>query len=413
MRLFIFMAVLLPVILGAQTAPPVPLPGAGSGGAAPNKPNLLFMAYDNMLAGRYASAEEQYQSLAEMEPDNLAAHEGYLWALNAQEKFSHSLAVSQRLLKRYPGNVQFYNYHAYPLLEQKRLPEARYYYLSAYRQQPNNLKANEISQEGLAYTYKALGDYHRHNRHLQANAAITGIPAAKPKVGLFANAAYAVPGEAKHLVSVSAGLNYKQWSASVAYEDFSIDGASYRSISSAKLGMQLLPFDIELSSGMMDGEDERAYPAQLYSARLTPKLYLGKLIVYPALMAHYGHYPRFDIQQLSILPEVLWRDFRFNYSAHYSYMDNLTVNADSSRFAQQVKLTRNMPWNTTLGLHYGDGDYRWMIDGGGVVMDTFNRQGAYYGVSLLVPFLKRFSVFLYHNRQEEGQLWFASLTARY
>ncbi|PKN72410.1 MAG: hypothetical protein CVU50_07510 [Candidatus Cloacimonetes bacterium HGW-Cloacimonetes-3] len=413
MRLLVFMAVLLPVILFAQSAPPLPQSAAGGGGAVPSKPDLLNLAYENMMAGNYAKAEEQYRSLKEAEPENLSAHEGYLWALNAQKKFSVSLKESGKLLKQYPANSQFYNYRAYPLLEKKRLPEARYFYLKAAQNQAANPIGNQISQEGLAYTYDALGDYLRYDRHLQANAALTHIPARKPKPEFSSTVAFALPGKDKSSLNFAQGVGYKTWHLSLGYNDFSVNQKHFRSLTSAAVVKQFIPFDLKAGAILMDGIDERVYPAKQADIRLTPKLYAGSLVLRPAVMASFSSYSRFDVQQISFLPELLWRDLTISYAAHYSYMDNKTVDADSTRFAQQVLIAKSMPWNTTLGLHYGSGDNCWMVDSSGSVMDTFEQQSAYYGVSLLVPFLNRYSIYAYHNVQDNRQLWYASLTVRY
>jgi hypothetical protein len=413
MRLLFVVALLLPVVLFAQGAFPNAFSGGGWGGATPVSEDLLIHAYNNMMAGNYTTAEQQYRELSFREPNNLSAWEGLLWAYNAQGKLKVSLKLSAKLIKQYPDNASFFNYRAYPLLVHSRYPEARYYYQKAYKEQRGNLMANQISQEGLAYTYQGLGDYPRHYQHLNASSALSGIPAPKPRLGFRSTVAYVLPDKNKSSISFSQGISYKSWRTSIGYEDFSLEKQHFRSISSASLSMQFKPFDIKAGASLLDGIDERIYPAQQYSAELTPKLYLGKIVFYPSIMGSFSHYPRFDVQQLSFLPQLMWRDININYAAHYSFMDNETVNADSTRFAQQVLITKSLPMDVTLGLHYGNGDYCWMVDASGTIMDTFNQQSAYYGVSLLIPFFNRFSVYAYHNRQDERQLWYASLTVRY
>lgn len=413
MRLLLLVAVLLPITLLAQGVPPLPGFDVGAGGAAPMQQDLLNLAYDNMMAGNYLTAEEQYQNLTLAEPDNLLAWEGLLWAYNAQGKLSASLALSSKLLKQYPGNPQFYNYRAYPLLQRKRLPEARYYYDKAYQLQPGNPAANAVSNEGLTVSYQALGDYPRYYRHLHALAALAGIPAGKERVSFRTSIAYAAPDKAKSAISMRQGIGYKTWQVNLGYEDFRLNNKHFRYLSSGNIRKQFMPLELSIGASLMDGNDERIYPAQAYSSTLSTKIYAGKFILQPALMASYSHYPRFDVQQASLLPSVLWRDFSLSYALHYAFMDNKAANTDSTRSAQQITLSKALPLDITLGLHYGTGDNRWMEDANGTIMDTFNQPSDYYGVSVLVPFLKRWSAYVYASSQDAHEAWYASLTVRY
>lgn len=101
------------------------------------------------------------------------------------------------------------------------------------------------------------------------------------------------------------------------------------------------------------------------------------------------------------------------FATHYSYMDNLGVGADSSRVAWQFNTVKQLPYKLKLGMHIGGGDYRWMVDGSGVLMDTFDEQSSYYGLSLVLPIVKPLTGFVYANRSENTTLLYASLTLRY
>ncbi|GAB1468393.1 hypothetical protein MASR2M64_11150 [Candidatus Cloacimonadota bacterium] len=413
MRLLLLVVVLLPITLLAQGLPPLPGFDVGAGGAAPMQQDMLLLAYDNMMAGNYLTAEEQYQNLTLAEPNNLSAWEGLLWAYNAQGKLSASLALSSKLLKQYPGTPQFYNYRAYPLLKRKRLSEARYYYLKAYQLQPGNPLANTIGQEGLMISYRALGDYPRYERHLHAWSALTGIPGAKGKVGFRTSVAYAAPDKAKSAISLKQGIGYKTWQVNLGYEDFRIANKHFRYIASGNIGKQFMPLELNIGASILDGKDARIYPAQAYRSTLSSTIYAGKLILKPALMASYSHYPRFDVQQASFIPSILWRDFSLSYALHYAFMDNEAADTDSTRSAQQISLSKALPWDITLGLHYGSGDNRWMVDANGTIMDTFNEASDFFGVSVLVPFLKRWSAYVYASSQDSHAAWYTSLTLRY
>ncbi len=411
MRFIFLFLFLLPLLLGGQSTPP--LPTSGMGGAAPTQMDLLMQAFDNMKAGRYSLAEEQYHTLFLSEPDNLSAHEGYLWALNAQGKYRQSLAHSTALLKQYPGSAQFYNYRAYPLLQKGRLPEARDMYSKALAELGVNPMANEISHEGLELVYQSLGDYPRHDMHKQAKAALQQKPAGKASPHFSSSISCALPGDDKLAVIFSQSASYKAWSIRAAYDDLSIAQKQFRSLASLAVTKQFLPLDVELGGTLMQGTDERVYPAQQASIKLSPKLYVNKLVLYPSIMASYSHYPRFDIQQISFLPKLMLRDISMEFATHYSYMDNLGVGADSSRVAWQFNTVKQLPYKLKLGMHIGGGDYRWMVDGSGVLMDTFDEQSSYYGLSLVLPIVKPLTGFVYANRSENTTLLYASLTLRY
>lgn len=413
MRFLLILAVLLPLAISAQTFLPIPISGDAGGGAAPMQADLLSLAYNNMLGGNYELAKSQYGTLRELEPANLAAHEGYLWALNALGKYRESLAESAKLINGYPYTAQFHNYRAYALLQSRRYPEARYYYRYTLDKQPQNPLASSIANEGLAYSYDALGDYTKHRRYINAHAASTGIPAARPKPKFSTALSYSSTKPEKASISIRQNVLYASWHMNLAYEDFRVNKEGFRSAASGALGKQFALANIEVSAMMLEGKDERVYPARQYCGKLSKNLYAGKLYFAPQLMAAYAQYPRFDIQQLSFMPSIRWRDISIAYQAHYSYMDNETVNADSSRISQQIELYKAMPLRTTLGLHYGQGDGRWVMDNNGVVVDTFNAQKPYYAASLLIPFLTRFSAYLYYQMSNDTGLYYASLKVNY
>jgi predicted porin len=146
---------------------------------------------------------------------------------------------------------------------------------------------------------------------------------------------------------------------------------------------------------------------------LSPKLYPGIFALKPQVFASYSHYPRFDVQQISAIPQLRWRDIALEAAVHYSYLDNEPVSADSTKLSVQVKLNKQLPFGLNLGLHYGSGNDSWLIDSSGALIDTFAQNSAYYGVSLFYPFLKRFSLYGYTQINKADQLWYVSLAGRY
>ncbi|MDY0152520.1 MAG: hypothetical protein RBS43_09645, partial [Candidatus Cloacimonas sp.] len=154
-------------------------------------------------------------------------------------------------------------------------------------------------------------------------------------------------------------------------------------------------------------------PAQQVGLVLSPKLYPGIFALKPQVFASYSHYPRFDVQQISAIPQLRWRDIALEAAVHYSYLDNEPVSADSTKLSVQVKLNKQLPFGLNLGLHYGSGNDSWLIDSSGALIDTFAQNSAYYGVSLFYPFLKRFSLYGYTQINKADQLWYVSLAGRY
>ena len=413
MRLLFLLLLLIPVLLHAQSAPPLPLEGVG--GSVPISPpqNLIGMAYGNMLAGNYAKAEAQYRKLSKLEPDNLTAWEGLMWAQNMQSEYRATLKLARQLDKQQMMQKALLNYKAYALLSLKRYPEARYNYQKAYQGDPGNPLANQISQEGLAYAYLGMGDYPRYQNHLYAASAISGIPAKNAKPGFHTTFYYCQPGEYKQSWGLIQGIYYRSWMLSLAYEDFSIDSKPFRSIAKAEVGKQFFYVDAKLSARAMEGEDERVYPAKQLGLELTPKIYASGYAFQPAVFASYSKYPRFSVQQLSAKPNLLFRDMSLEYCLHYRYLDNEPAGTDSSIISQQVQFAKELPWGLRLGLRYGSGNDTWSVDGSGSVIDTFNQAGSYYGVSLYYPLSKRFSLFAYNQVCKNDKLWYFSLTGSY
>ncbi|MDD4310696.1 MAG: hypothetical protein PHO32_09970, partial [Candidatus Cloacimonetes bacterium] len=263
------------------------------------------------------------------------------------------------------------------------------------------------------YAYLGMGDYPRYQTHLYAASAFSGIPVKKAKPGFRSTVYYCLPGEEKQSWGVIQGINYRSWNLSLAYEDFRLNNEPFRTISKADLGNQLYYVNTNLSARIMEGDDERVYPAKQFGLELTPKIYTGSIAFQPTVFASYSHYPRFSVQQLSAKPNLSFRDMSLMYSLHYRYLDNEPAGADSSKMSHQVQFGKELPWGFKLGVHYGSGNDTWAVDSGGSVIDTFNQGGVYYGVSMSYAFLKHFSIYSYQQMRKDNTLWYLSLTGRY
>ncbi|MDY0151902.1 MAG: hypothetical protein RBS43_06470, partial [Candidatus Cloacimonas sp.] len=257
-------------------------------------PSLLEQAYNNMLAGNYAAAESQYFALSTQEPHNHAAWEGLLWAQNALGKYHATLKLSHQLVKQQEMQGAMYNYLAFAYLQSKRPSEARYYYQLGYRLDPQNPLGNQISQEGMAYAYLALGDYPHFYEQLNRSTALSGIPAPKPKLVFQTTLSYNAPAKNKKAYGIGQSIAYRSWKLSGAYDDFRISNTPFRNVLKAELGKQCNPLDIAVSGRTISGDDERVYPAKQVGLVLSPKLYPGIFALKPQVFASYSHYPRFD-----------------------------------------------------------------------------------------------------------------------
>jgi tetratricopeptide (TPR) repeat protein len=375
--------------------------------------SLLSQAYTNMLVGNYVQAEAQYKAITDAQADKLSAWEGLLWAQNALGKYYSTLKVSQQILQKYPMQGAFSNYRAYALLNLKRFPEARNSYKTAMAMLPNNPFANSVSHEGLAYAYLGMDDYIRYTENMHAASALSGYPVAKPKPMFRTVAAAKFIAKDKSSYSIGQSAYYRSWGINLAYEDFYISGKSFRQSAKAELKKQFKPIDLSLSARSLSGDDERVYPAWQTGAELGTKLYPGNFALKPRIAASYSHYPRFDVQQLSLKPLLLWRDMAFQYAAHAVFIDNETAGTDSSHYAHQFQLNKALPYNFNLGLHYGFGNDTWMVDNSGVLIDTFNQNGFYYGVSAAKTIFSRLSIYAYYQKWKTDNLIYLSLSGTY
>lgn len=416
MRALLLVILLWPCLSIAQAGVPIPLPMDSSAGSAPTTsmmPNLLEQAYNNMLAGNYPEAETQYRTLSEQNSEDLSAWEGLMWAQNAQGTFKATLKLFGQLTLQRRMQKAMYNYPAYALLKSNRPAEARHYYQKAYDLDPGNPLANQISIEGLAYSYLALGDYPHYREQLNLWSARSGIPASKSKPSFRTSVFYNIPAKDKQAYGAGQSMSYKAWKVSAAYEDFLISNKQFRNILKADITHQYKPLDVSINARVITGDDERVYPAKQLGASLSPKLYPGKLAIKPQVFVSYSHYQRFDVQQISFIPQLKFRDIVLEAAVHYSYQDNEAVETDSSRYSYQAKIYKQLPYHLNLGLHYGSGNDNWLIDSSGALIDTFNQGSAYYGVSLMYPFLKRFSLYAYHQIDKTDKLWYISLAGSY
>jgi len=413
MRSLFLLLLWLPIVLLGQANPPIPSANDAAAGSAFVPSSLLSQAYTNMMVGNYDLAEGQYKAITELQSDNLEAWEGLLWAQNALGKYSATLKTSHALLQKHPMHGAFHNYRAFALLKNKRYPEARESYQRALRVMPDNAFANSVSQEGLAYAYLGMDDYPRFQKHMQSASALSGYHVAKAKPVFRTTLAYKIPGKDKTSYAINQNANYGSWGLTLGYEDFYLSGKSFRQMAKAELEKQFIPFDISVSARSLKGNDKRVYPAWQTGAELGTKFYISSFAVKPRLMVSHSHYPRFDVQQLSFKPLLLWRDVAFQYAGHAVFMDNEAVDSDSSHFAQQFQINKALPYNVNMGLHYGTGNDTWAVDNNGVIIDTFNQNGSYYGLSVSKVLFKAFTLYAYYQKWETADLVYISLSGTY
>lgn len=404
MRFLSLMLLLLPLMAVAQGFEPP------SGLQAPETEAQILheQAILSFQQGNYSQAEIQYQALFSLEPYNQEALDGLFATWDALGKYQAILKQAAKL-EQADSELVTANYKAFALLQLSRIPEARHEYHQALKANPGNFAINSYSYRGLGYTYQALGDYYQSKKYF----LYAQTPGTLYKSSFSTTLAYKIPGENKTAFSLSQQAEYQSWKLMLSYENFLVDQNAFRQSYAATLNKQFSPVDISIRARSLQGKDARVYPAWQSGINAEPKLYLGKIILKPALGLSYSHYPRFDAQQLSLNPTLLWRDFSFSYALHGVYLDNETPDADSLRYAQQLQIRKALPLNLSLGLHYGTGNDTWLIDADNVAVDTFNQHGTYYGASLSVPLLKLFSIYAYHQRGKHDSLSYLSLAVRY
>jgi len=410
----LLLLLIIPMVLPC-VEPVLPIPmGDGAGSAPPPPPdNLLQEAYQSMLRGDYATAEVQYRSATILHPENQDVWEGLLWAQNSLGKYRLTLKDSQKLLRQHPERQAIYAYQAYALQQLGRYPEARYAYLQSLTSTPENAYVNALNMSGLATVYRSLDDYHLGRELAVRSASLRQLPPAAEGIDLLSSVYYKLPGEHKSALGVSQRISHRAYSLSLAHERFQLNSAYFRSVSSAGLSVQVPHLKLKADGRYLQGKDGRIYPARQAGLNAEPLLYYKSLAFRPGLYVSYSHYPRFDAQQFSISPSLLWRDLNLSYSYHHVYIDNEPAATDSTHISQQVTLTKRIPWGMTLGVHYGSGNYTWLIDKEGACNDTFNRNGTYYGASLLAPIYNRVYLYALHQRWQDDALWYASLAVRY
>ena len=366
-----------------------------------------------MLRGEYATAEVQYRSLINFRPHDPDAWEGLLWAQNSLGKYRLTLRDSQGLIHTFPERQTLYAYRAYALQQLARYPEARLAYHKSLNSSPDNSYANSLNMAGLASVYRSLGDYPQARKYSLHAASLRQLPPPAERIALLSSVYYKLPGEHKSAMGIGQRLSNRSLSLALAHERFRLNSAFFRSVTTAGLSVQIPHLQIKADGRYLQGEDERVYPARQIGLGLEPLLYYQSLAVRPALYVSYSHYPRFDAQQASISPGILWRDMQLSYSYHHVYIDNEPAATDSTHISQQLSFNKHIPWGMTLGLHYGSGNYTWLIDSDGACNDTFNRNGTYYGASLLLPVYNRVYLYTLHQRWRDEALWYASLAVRY
>ncbi len=411
----LFLLILLPVLTVAETIMQPIQPGEVMGGAVPEVPisHLLDQAYTNMLMGNYLQGEQQYKTLTELDPANYAGWEGLLWAQNMLGKYKQTLKLSSELLRKNPGIAYPNNYRALALLKKGRFPEARHYYQKGLASQPGNLIANQISRTGMAYAYQAMDDYPNSHKNFEIARALEGNIVLNHKPGFGTTVSYKMAGEEKSAYGLKQSISFRSHSLGLAYEDFYVSGDSYRKSYEADYRIQLRRADVSVQGRFLDGENEIVYPAKQAGLELSPKLYAGILAIKPSIMASYSRYPRFDVQQVSFKPRILWRDISIRYALHLVNIDHEMQNADSLRIHQQVELTKSLPWGFGLGLNYGNGNDTWSVDSAGNMIDTFDQMGSYYGISLSKSLWNRFYLYAYYQGWSNEQLLYLSLSGRY
>lgn len=369
---------------------------------------LLSQAKQSLAEGNYTMAESQFLSLSRLTPFSLEAREGLLDAFLAQGKYGKVLQET-RAIDKLRLNFNTNNYRAWALLNLGRLPEARSFYHKALDPTIKGLAFPSVSWQGLAYTYKALGDYPAYRKY----QLMAGGANKLDDLSFSTSLAYKVPGKDKQTFSFKQSSAYRSWSLSAAYENFLLERKAYRQVYSMELGKQLQPIDLQLQARALEGEDERVYPARQIGTKLSPKVYLNSLVLRPELSLSYSHYPRFDAQQLSFSPLVLLRDYDLGYSLQAVWLDHEAVDADSLHISYQLSLGKKLPWGMHGSLQAGLGNDTWALDASGNVIDTFNQAGDYYGASLSKLIGKQVLLTAYWQKWKSDQLLFFSVKGFY
>ncbi len=369
---------------------------------------LLSQAKLSQARGDHALAESQFQTLSRLQPFLLEAREGLLDAYLAQGKY-RSVLRETKSIDRLKLSFNTHNYRAYALLKLGRYPEARHQYHIALSESGRGLVIPSISWQGLAFSYKALGDYPSYSRYQQ----LASGPEDLDNFSFSSTLAYKIPGKNKQALGFTQSAAFRSWSVDLAYENFFLDDDAFRQVYSLELGKQVRLIDIQLQARALEGEDARIYPARQAAARLNPRIYLNGLVLRPDVSLSYSHYPRFDVQQISFSPLVLLRDLDLSYTLNAVWLDHEAVGADSLHVSQQLSLGKKLPWGFYSSIQTGLGNDCWALDTTGNLIDTFNQAGDYYGASLSKLFRNQVLLTAYWQKWESDHLLYFSLKVFY
>jgi tetratricopeptide (TPR) repeat protein len=370
------------------------------------------LGYNYMLSDQPLLAIRAYRYVTERDSTNLYAWQGMLWAYNALANWEQAIVYSKTPLQQFPQDPALKNFTAYAEWNS-------YNALTAYRlySQSNRLaaligdtNAQSTALEGLGLIYSSFADYSLANKSFQQAQNLLykttpsmGMDSLK-KLHLYTSLSYTNLENQKSVVAANQFLTYKRLSVNTGFEQFKIKGKRWRDTWSAGLDFQTRPVQIGFSGWWLDGK-ANLYPAQVYQTMITEKYWLNDLMLQPFYRFAWSRYPNFNVYQNDLAFHASYRRTTISARVVHSQRDVESLNGDETFWAYHTGLGYIFNKGYTVSLSAGKGRQDWSVSPVGYVVDSYETNTKYLGITFLMPLSKMVDLIYYQQLGYKQAIW--------
>lgn len=362
-----------------------------------NDAKRLHLAFSLMLADEYSQALQEYRFVARRDSSSLDAAAGILWALNSMGDHKEAVREANAFLDRMPNTAPILYHRGTARLKLGKANLARLDQRRALKQAQDPFWQG-LAAQALSDAYLTLDDWPSAKATLREHTP----QAPKPKAPRYLSIDASWGRKGSNTQVLTAGLKAGLGSTRLGFriEELSIDSEHFRWYLHANLLHQFRCFDLQAEARLLDGKDEKIYPAQGAGLSISPRIYAGPLVLRPRLGQSALQAARLNAYQSDLGLKVNLAPVSMGYSYSRLYLDADAVDSDSTAVVHNADASLALGKGLELGIYAGTGPMAFYSTPYGGFIDDFEPAESYAGLSIYAPFGKHLALLLY------GQLSF-------
>jgi tetratricopeptide (TPR) repeat protein len=317
------------------------------------------MAYEYMTSGNYVEALEEYQAALALDPQDIDAWRGVLWANNSLRRWKDTIKSGTGYLRehRYDSDIMLFLAFAY---------FAKTDYLHArqcYNWSELYTGWNAANTSGMAWTFRMLGDYPSENTSTKIWNQI--VPdslkesSPQPPQPLYfghAQFAYATWNNHERAFLHHYTARYQTISVTSGIEDIWQKKDHLRTDYLASLEWDTIISNIEWRGHWLKGDYKNLYPAYSHMLSLSKPMYVFKTVLAPGINASYSHYPVLSVSQMELKLSYIRDGKWLSYSNAFMYKDYESAGIDTRSQWATWDVGLRLLTHFTIDLYTSHGD---------------------------------------------------------